>query len=694
MLAPRRVAVALAFVLLAGSPLVCMAPAPAAATGRPTVVVAVWTEDPNANLVFERDSSSEPHDRLLRLLDAQPGMAVGLLSSVQSAYTRQQALLDISQGSRQPGTLYDGDPPVLRAVPAGTGATIAGWDAARRRARDVSVTLRPGTLAGAVPGGAGFVGVRGSDDVAVAAADERGRVAAFSTGPATTIGARVAQLLDTRRLVVVALPGGGPGRAALVDLMAARGPDELLIVAHLPPTPPEQGFGRAPTRFYRLPAFGMAQGRPASEATDRVAIDDRERSVRSGSTRRPGLVSAIDVLPTVLDHLEVPVPDEVRGEPVRETSGISALRLEELRLRWNDVRGGRQASSLNGVVGISVLVMLLLGTVRGMRGALRPGLRIGALAVMWWPTMVLLVAGLEPGAKGTETALIATTSVALGAMTNWLLRWPRGPILPSAVGLAAYTLDLATGGDLLTRSALGPSLISGARFYGISNELEPLLPILLLVGLAALVGWREPSRRLCVAYVVSGIALGLVVGWGRLGADVGGVLTIGGGFTVATLVMLPRGVTRRALLLSSLVPFLAIAALILVDLGLSGGSHLSRNLTRSQGFTDLWELVSRRYQLAFGVLGQGRALASFMGAALGIAFALRNRAQLYAPLRGRAWPAALMGGLACGVVGALTNDSGPVLLTNAVIALAAVTAYVQGSPELEPDARALVGRSA
>ena len=158
-----------------------------------------------------------------------------------------------------------------------------------------------------------------------------------------------------------------------------------------------------------------------------------------------------------------------------------------------------------------------------------------------------------------------------------------------------------------------------------------------------MIGWRERSRRLCLVYVVSGVALGLIVGWGRLGADVGGVLTIGGGFTVATLLMLPKGITRRALLVAALVPFLAIAALILVDLGLSGGSHLSRNLTRSQGFTDLWELVSRRYQLAFGVLRQGRTVPTFVGAALGIVFALRNRATLYAPLRGRAWPAALRG---------------------------------------------------
>jgi len=186
MVRPRRVAVALAFVLLAGVLLLCAAPAPARAASRPTAVLAVWTEDPSANLVFDPNSSSEPHDRLLRTLDARRGVAVGLMSSIQSAYARQQALLDISQGSRQSGSLYNGDPPVLQAVPDGNGATISGWEQARRRARDVSVTLRPGTLAGAVPGGAGFVGVTGSGDIAVAAADERGKVAGYSTGPAST----------------------------------------------------------------------------------------------------------------------------------------------------------------------------------------------------------------------------------------------------------------------------------------------------------------------------------------------------------------------------------------------------------------------------------------------------------------------------------------------------------------------------
>jgi hypothetical protein len=64
---------------------------------------------------------------------------------------------------------------------------------------------------------------------------------------------------------------------------------------------------------------------------------------------------------------------------------------------------------------------------------------------------------------------------------------------------------------------------------------------------------------------------------------------------------------------------------------------------------------------------------------LAVAYALRNR-RLFAVLPDPAWRAALFGGLSAGVVGALTEDSGPLLFVVAVFVLACVTAYVRGAP--------------
>ena len=341
------------------------------------------------------------------------------------------------------------------------------------------------------------------------------------------------------------------------------------------------------------------------------------------------------------------------------------------------------------MVSLTFLLLLLWGAIRGLDRAVRPVLRIGGLAILWWPSMVLLSAIAEPASELGERAPIATTSVAAAALTDRIVRWPRRPVVPGAVGLAVYTLDLALGTDLITRTVLGPSLLSGGRFFGISNELEPLLPVLLLVALAVVLSGRSRSRAFCLTVAGAGVLLGIVVGWGRLDADVGGVLTVSGAFTVATLLLLPRGVTRRSLAIAALVPF---AALVVVDLSLSGGSHLSRNLTRTEGLADLWELVSRRYELAYRVLKTTRSLSLLIPAVIAIAFAVRNRSWLYAPSREPVWRAALLGGLAGGAVGALTNDSGPVLLINAVLALNAITAYIQGTPD--PGATATPSSSA
>jgi hypothetical protein len=671
MFRPGRAALACALAALVAGAAV---PSVAAAQQRPTsALLAIWQAGPTENLSFAgREPPYEPADLFLRVLERRPGLSIGLMSTVQGDYSQEQALLDISQGTRQSTFIYQPkDYPRLALQPLDGRGRIVGWGNAVRRATTASATIRPGLLASSIPGGAGYAGVAGRNaDGAVAAANAAGGVAAVSLGPPTTLASRAQGLLRSKRFVVVSLRPDATGLAALDQLIVRRAPGELLLIAQLPFTPPpsDRSVAKAPTRYYKQPAFALADGGPA-------------RGVTSATTRQPGLVSAIDIAPTVLTHLEVPVPNKVRGERIVPAPKLSAMQLEEGRRRWADVRGGRQSASLRAVAALATVVLLAFGAWKGLGMALAPSVRIGALGLMWWPTMVLVSAAFEPQWLLLESAVIAVPSIALAALTDRLVPWPRGPAIPAAAALIAYTVDLAGGLDLLTRSALGPSLAFGARFYGISNELEPLLPIMLLVVLAAVFTGRPPRRGVVGVYAACGVALGVVVGWGRLGADVGGVLTLAGAVTVAALVMLPGGVTRRALVVAALMPVAALAGLIVIDLALSGGGHLSRNLLRAENAGELWELVARRYELAAQSLVRGRVPAYFAAAALAVAFAWRNRELIYGSVRHeRCWQAVLLGGLAAGVVGALTNDSGPILLINAVIALAAVSAYLFAKP--------------
>ena len=129
-------------------------------------------------------------------------------------------------------------------------------------------------------------------------------------------------------------------------------------------------------------------------------------------------------------------------------------------------------------------------------------------------------------------------------------------------------------------------------------------------------------------------------------------------------------------------PILALVALAALDLATAhGGGHYTGSILHARSPGDLRDVIVRRYTAAFGEL-HNHAMPVATALALGCAaLGLRRRERLLAPVAGDpAWQAALCGGLAAGIVGALVEDSGPVLLVVAVFALICVPAYLWGRP--------------
>jgi hypothetical protein len=627
-----------------------VAPAtPAIANGGPSVLLAFLP-------AAAPTAGHQRPDRLLRAFAARPALDVGLLSATQGNYSPEQELLDVTQGIRVSPTAYRPNlPRPLRLVPSGRGGRIDGWRAAVRRAHGAPASIRPGLLASSIPGGAAYVGVTGGSHLpAVAAARRGGTVAAVSIGPAATLVTRARVVMRTHRLVVVDLPG--PTGAALRDLdalLAAREPGELAIATQTPP---------AGHVLQLLPLALAPEGRGG-------------RGISTDTTHRDGVVTAIDIAPTVLRHLGRDVPDTMTGARIRPADRVSPSDLEGLRTRYSHI-APRRIRTLEGL--LAACALLLAGC--ALAGRLRAGLRIAGLSFLWLPTMVLLPGWLDPGRTAVEALLVALPAIAAAALTDRLVPWPRAPLVPAVVTLAVYLVDLATGSNLITLSLLGPNPRAGARFYGIGNELEPALPILLFVGLAALMTGRERSRELAGVFAVCGLVLALAVGSGLLGADVGGVITCSVGAAVATMLMLPGGVPRKvAVALFVVVPVVAVGALALLDLVTGANSHFARNVLEAHGSVNVWQTIERRYEFAYHALLRGKMPVAFGLSVLAVAVALVYRDRIYGHLPGPAWRAALAGGLAAGVAGALTNDSGPLLFVVAVFVLGVVTAYLHGT---------------
>jgi hypothetical protein len=651
---------ALACVLLAVS-----AGAAAAAErvpSRPTALIALLPVD------LEQPPPGVQRPAVADLIDGHPELALGMLSATQSGYSPQQALLDITAGTRTSrGTYNPHEPPDMslleippadplrpQALPTGL---IVNWLAAVSRAESAPADIVPGLLASSIPGDAGYAGiVEETNQEALVAATRAGVVRSVSLGRGDDVAVRAQQLLRRHRFVVALLPPGYDGDRQLDQLIAARRAGELLIAMEDPP----------PFNGPQLLWAGIAGLGPA------------DAGFTSTTTHIDGVAAAIDLLPTILKHLDQPVPDAVRGQPIHIGGPRDADALRALDDRLSEI-GSRRIPALETFLLTWLGVVLLAGILRDRRGV-RFGMRIGGLALMWLPALLLLSAALAPSEQA-ELFLIAGGSFLLALATDRLVPWPRGPLIPCAVALLAYTVDLANHSHLVIRSLLGPSPRSGSRFYGLGNELEIALTVVLLVGLAAAVRNRGRTRGNAAAFALGGVVLAAIVGSGRLGADVGGIFTIAGGAAVATLMLLPGGLTKRAIALAILTPVAGLAALAALDLATNGDGHFTRTVLHGNA-SDQLNTFQRRYELAWSIISHGFAPLLTLLCALAVGYALVHRDRVYATIRGDAvWRAALGGGLAASIAGSLFNDSGPLLLFIGIVALTFVTAYLRNPPQ-------------
>ena len=135
--------------------------------------------------------------------------------------------------------------------------------------------------------------------------------------------------------------------------------------------------------------------------------------------------------------------------------------------------------------------------------------------------------------------------------------------------------------------------------------------------------------------------------------------------------------------------------ILLVDLATShGGGHFTGSILHARSAGDLRDVIVRRYTAAWGEL-RNHAMPVATAVAIGsAAFALTHRRRLLAPVDADpAWAAALAGGLTAGVVGALAEDSGPVLLVVATFTLGCVATYLWGRAPLAVTRRGSPGKS-
>jgi hypothetical protein len=418
----------------------------------------------------------------------------------------------------------------------------------------------------------------------------------------------------------------------------------------------------APSRDYLEIAIARPTGETDAPLPIGIVGAGFDGNLTSDSTRIDGYVLSTDVAPTILDHFGVPIPTEMGGQPIYSEGSLDVAAIDSLGDRMEVISSRR-----GPVIGLNIVIWLLaLGLVALFsRGRLvRPAVRVAGLAIVYLPLVLLLGAALEPG-ETSERLLVLLLCPVLAVATLVLLRGYRALAVASAATVLAYAVDVIAGSPLTSLSLLGPNPGLGVRFYGIGNELEALLAVLVVAGtgagLAAFVP-NVPPRTSSLVFGAVGLVAAFVFAAGRFGADVGAAIVFPVGAIVAAMAVAGRG--RRPLLLAVVAaPAAVLALLALVDLLSGANAHLTRSVLDAGGLGDLADVAQRRLQLSAHSFARPVLLAFLPLVILIALLAYLRRDRLRVWLAGApAMRAGLTGALAATAIGTLANDSGALLL--------------------------------
>lgn len=556
---------------------------------------------------------------------AVPGIAPGLLGAGIGEVPSAQTYLDISQGNRLSEALYADSLPPIQV--SGDRVPEPVWQRVRSRAADAPAEIVPGLLASTLHDhGIPVAAAAGTGSAALIAVDRGGGIArARGCEPGSCPGVTVVSTdLD--------------GLATLAERVEG---EDLLIALEQPPADRE------------LLAAGI------------LGAGFEHGDLTSDSTRMRGYVISTDLLPTILDRYGVAASEEQVSGRTIVTSGEQAdpaavvARGDRLLV----VRDRRSA-----VLGVNLVIWigltLLAAAIWRRRGA-RIGLSLLAAAIALVPALLLLTAALAPSL--TAERLLVGAAAPLLAAALLLAARALAPARPAyaafaaaaALSIGAEAIDIVFGSPLTTLSVIGPNPALGVRFFGIGNELEATIGVLLMLGTGAALSALRPRAapaRIAAAIALVTIAAVLVFAPGRLGADVGAAITFPAGGAVAVIVALRLEPKRAALVIAA--PLLAVALLVAIDLLTGGDAHLSRSVLGAGDAGDLADVVTRRIEAALNSFPSYAGSPFFIAALVAIAVGVALRRRIISLTRDdRAAQAGLAGAIAATLIGTLANDS-------------------------------------
>ncbi|AIS52161.1 hypothetical protein TKV_c09840 [Thermoanaerobacter kivui] len=329
--------------------------------------------------------------------------------------------------------------------------------------------------------------------------------------------------------------------------------------------------------------------------------------VTSETTKRDGIVTNIDVMPTILKYFNIPIPAYLTGHPLYNSGhkgDVNKLLEENYKLVYNYTY---RPPFLKTYVALQIIILILslitLIFLKKYSVYMKPLLFFVSSIPL---TFLLLPLFNYTSISNSIVGVFFLTAVAIIAVYEVSPYSYYFYAIISLITTIVLLVDLATGQYLLKNSFLSYDAIGGARFYGIGNEyMGTLIGATLCFTTMAF----EIFNNRKLLFVLTAIIYALVfyfIAAPSLGTNVGGGIAAFGGFAVAILLLSGKKINVKNLLYIGIGIILMLLGLFYLDSlrPVSQQTHIGQTfaLVKSHGIKPLLQIFERKLLMNYKLI--------------------------------------------------------------------------------------------
>lgn len=319
----------------------------------------------------------------------------------------------------------------------------------------------------------------------------------------------------------------------------------------------------------------------------------------SNTTKRQGIITNLDIAPTILSYFNIEPPVEMLGHPIENIKYQNALGyLINADKMIVSVHNARPLVLKSYVLFLVIVLILYIGLLFLKKQYLKYLTPI-ILGIMTVPLTFLILPLLGPLSLYLNIIAVVVLTGLIDALIIYFVKNDLDKLMVISLATAiTIIIDLLLNSPLMKNSILGYDVISGARFYGIGNEYMGVLIGSSIMGTTALIEKFKTKSIKILGSVFFAIAFWLMV-LPEFGAKVGGFITGFMAFGSTILMLFGIKINKKTFLIMFGSMVILLFLMFIASMFLGTTTHMAQTaiIVKSEGINSLLQIFTRKIQM-------------------------------------------------------------------------------------------------